>query len=172
LNVRIPAAGLWRGSGGLFVFSLIWNGAVGIIFVAALLTAVGVFQNNNPGNNDLWGVLLGFSIFELVGVAMLCLALNMGLRKAAIAIAGDSLMVIQTGPFGTKRKEWPLEELREIEAGPSGMKVNGQDILELQIIDQRGTKFGLLAGRDHTELKWLASLLENTLRQVTTAEAE
>lgn len=172
LNVRIPPAGLWRGSGGLFLFSLLWNAVVSFIGLAVMLAAVGALPNNNPPNNDLWGVLGGFSLFGLIGAGMFCVALNMGLRRAAIAIAGDALMVIQTGPFGTKRKEWPLNEVREISAGPSGMKVNNQDVLELQIYDQQATKYGLLAGRDHAELVWLASLLEATLRKVTIAEAE
>ena len=101
LNVRIPPAGLWRGSGGLFLFSLLWNGAVSFIAVAVMMAAVGALPNNNPPNNDLWGVLCGFSLFGLIGAGMFCVALNMGLRRAAIAIAGDALMVIQTGPFGT-----------------------------------------------------------------------
>lgn len=172
LNVRIPPAGVWKGSGGLFLFSLLWNGVISFIAVAAMSAAMGALPNNNLPNTDLWGLLCGFGLFGAIGVGMFCAALNMGLRRAAIAIAGDALMVIQTGPFGTKRREWLLSEVREISAGPSGMKVNNQDILELQIYDQQAGKYGLLAGRDHAELVWLASLLQATLRKVTIAEAE
>jgi hypothetical protein len=101
-------------------------------------------------------------LFWLIGVVMVLGAINMGRRKAAIAIAGGQLMAMQTGIFGSKKQEWEATEVTSIHAGPSGMEVNDRPVLELQIIGQ-GKKFGLLCGRSDEELHWLAALLRQEL---------
>lgn len=155
LTIRIPPAGLRKGTSGLFTFSLVWNGAM------LLFTTLFVFAMfNHQANNDGMWVVIGFlALFWAVGIGTLCGALNMGWRKAAIAVAGDSLMVMQTGPFGKKSKDWPLSDLVAIKAGPSGIRVNDVDVVELQIHAIDDSKFGLLAGRATAEVEWLASLL-------------
>lgn len=159
LTIRIPPAGIWQGSGGLFTFSLIWTGATSI-FTALLVTAV----LHDPGDfAGGWLALAVFGVFWLVGLATLLSAIHMGRREAAIAIAGDALMVIQKGPFGTKRQEWLLTEVEEVRVGPSGMRVNDVDVVELQIHTANPQKFGMLAGRNAHELHWLADLLTKSL---------
>ena len=69
--------------------------------------------------------------------------------------AAGNLLVMQQGIFGTKRREWPVEAIESIGLGPSGMKVNDRDVLQLQV-HAGGEKLGLLTGRDETELEWLA----------------
>jgi hypothetical protein len=91
-------------------------------------------------------------------------AINMGRRRAVFAVVGETLMVLQTGIFGSKRREWKSEHIADIRTGPSGMKVNNMDVIELQILQRNGKKFGMLAGREVPELQWLATLLRRALR--------
>ena len=72
-------------------------------------------------------------------------------------------MVIQSGPFGTKQRDWAAEQIAKLFAGPSGMEVNEAPVLELQIVGSDSKKFGLLAGRSDDELKWMAAELRAAL---------
>jgi hypothetical protein len=80
-----------------------------------------------------------------------------------LAEVGEQLMVMQSGPLGSKRWEWPREKVARIAVGPSGMAVNDVPVLELQIHAKAGKKMGLLAGRDEAELHWLATRLRRAL---------
>jgi hypothetical protein len=94
---------------------------------------------------------------------LLLTSINLGRRNAAIAVAGGTLMVIQKGLFRTKQREWPLEHVGAIDAGPSGIEVNDRPLLELQIYDQDGDKFAVLGGRSDAELHWLAGILREVI---------
>jgi hypothetical protein len=160
LTLQVPPAGVWRGTQGLFVFAIIWNGIVTMIS-AVMLAAV--MSNKAKPDDSIWIMPLIMSIFWLVGIGMLLGALNMGRRKAAIAVTGGTLMVIQTGLFGTRQRDWQPGDVEAIRAGPSGMKINDRDVLELQIYDGGASKFGLLCGRGDDELRWLAAELRQVL---------
>ena len=158
ISIRVPPAGLWRGSKGLFVFSLLWNGFMAI--VSAMMVGIALGANNMPDETATWVLPLFLAVFWLVGIGLLLSALNMGRREAAIAVAGGTLMVMQIGIFGKKQREWALADVVSIGMGPTGMEVNDVPVMELQIRDQGGKKFGLLAGRSNAELQWLASELQ------------
>jgi hypothetical protein len=111
-----------------------------------------------------WFPMAVFSFFWLVGIALLLASINMGRRRAAIAVTGGTLMLIQTGLFGVKQRTWQPGEVRAICAGPSGIKVNDRPVLELQVFDSENRKFGLLAGRANNELYWLAQELREVLQ--------
>jgi hypothetical protein len=160
LTLTVPPAGIRRGSKGLFFFSLLWLAitlASGGSFVAA------VINGRIAGWETLVPVCIIF-VFIAVGVGMLLGAINMGRRRAVFAVVGETLMVLQTGIFGSKRREWKSEHIADIRTGPSGMKVNNMDVIELQILQRNGKKFGMLAGREVPELQWLATLLRRALR--------
>ena len=161
LTIEVPAAGLWRGSSGLFGFAVIWNGIIGLISFCLLAA---VFGNNRAKPQDgAWIFPLLLSLFWLVGIGLLLAAINMGRRRAALAYTGGMLMVVQTGLFGSKRRDWSPDDLDDVRVGPSGMTVNDEPVLELHIIDGGGMKFGLLAGRSQEELRWLAAELRAVL---------
>lgn len=48
--------------------------------------------------------------------------------------------------------------------GPSGLTVNNRPVLELQVHPKQGSKFGVLSGRDHGELRWMATVLRRALK--------
>jgi hypothetical protein len=162
LTIQVPPAGLWRGSQGLFVIALLWNGIIAVI----TFVLMGVLLGGADKNADklVWVFPLFLSIFWAVGIGLLLGALNMGRRKAAIAVTGGTLMVIQTGLFGSKQRDWPPGDVEAVRAGPSGMTVNDKPVLELQIFDGGAHKFGLLAGRTDEELEWLARELRAALQ--------
>jgi hypothetical protein len=157
----VPPAGLWRGSGGLFGFSLLWNGFM-LVFTTAL---AGALLGNKPQPDEsAWVLPLVLVLFWTIGIGMLLGSIQMGRRHAALAVAGGTLMVMQTGIFSKKQREWPLGEIAAIRVGPTGIRVNGVPVLELQIRDRSGKKLGLLAGLKVDELEWLAEELRLAAR--------
>ena len=134
-----------------------------VVFDGIALSSM-LAANNPQANADGGWALVAFSgLFWAVGIAMLLGAINMGRRKAALAVVAGELMAIQTGIFGSKKREWPCEEVKSIESGSSGMEVNKVPILELQITGTDDIKFGLLAGRAEEEIEWLAYTLRSAV---------
>jgi hypothetical protein len=151
VTLRIPPVGVRRVGGGTSAFAVVWTGLV-------LLFSTGCVCANAPG-----GVYLFLVPFWGVGVGLLLAAWHMGRRQAVLAVVGDTLMILQTGPLGSKRGEWSRARISHICAGPSGTRVNEQDVLELQIHLAWGDRFGLLAGRGDEELRGLAAALRQAL---------
>ncbi|MCI0361889.1 MAG: hypothetical protein L0211_25690 [Planctomycetaceae bacterium] len=149
ISITVPPAGLW--GNGLFVFGLVWTVVVAVLTVMFVTIA----HAAKPGEG-VWIAYLVMSIFWLAGIALLVGGINMGRRQAGLAVAGGTLMVLQTGLFGKKHREWPLAEIAAISLGPTGLEVNDVPVLELQIHDTDGRKVGLLGGRTNDELAWLA----------------
>jgi len=145
----------------LFVFALIWNGFVGLITAAMLAD---LLFGNAKERSIVWFVPAILSIFWVAGIGILLGSLNMGRRRAAIAVTGGTLMVIQTGLFGSKQRDWDPGDVATVRAGPSGMAVNDKPVLELQIFDGGASKIGMLSGRSDEELRWLAAELRAALR--------
>jgi hypothetical protein len=156
VTLTVPRAGLFSGNKGLLVFALVWlafTGAVGAVLLSALA---------HEGRGTLLpAITLGF--FILIGIAMLLTGINMSLRRAVLAVVKDRLMVLQVGPLGTRQHEWACAELQDIRTGPSSMSGSDGPVIELQIQPNGGEPFGMLAGRDEAELRWLATTLRQAL---------
>jgi len=161
VTIQIPPTGLWRGN-MLFPLALIWNGCMAFFSLCLLGAIVNPAKNNDPA--ALWVLPAILSLFWLVGIGLLLAAINMGRRKAALAVTGGSLMVLQTGLFGAKQREWPPGDVEAVRTGPSGMTVNEKPVNELQIFDGGAAKFGLLAGRAEAELECIAAELREALK--------
>jgi hypothetical protein len=160
VTIRVPPLGLRKGSGGLFGFSLLWNGFMTLFTFVMVMSFL---QDNINPKDNIWVAFLFIGLFWTIGLMLLLTSINLGRRHAAIAVAGGTLMVMQKGIFGTKQHEWPLEHVGAIDAGPSGMEVNDRPLLELQIYDQDGDKFAILGGRSDAELHWLAGILREVI---------
>ncbi len=162
----IPARGVWKGSGGLFGFSLVWCG-----FMTVFTTfAVFGFANGKPNNDDaLWVFPMVITLFWTVGIGILLASINMGRRQAAVAVANGRMKTIVSGLFGVSRKEWELTDLQTVRKGPSGMAVNDVPVMQLHIVPREGTPYGLLTGRDDAELEWMATHLRRQIRGETAA---
>lgn len=150
----VPALGVWKGSGGLFAFSLIWCGFVSVFTTVVL--CVFFFADQKPDVEPMAIFASVLTLMWIAGAGMLTGAIHMGRMQAAIAVANGELKLIQTGLFGVKRRAWNLQDLAEVRVGASGMEVNNQPVMQLQMIPREGAKFGMLTGRDTAELEWMA----------------
>src|SRR5467141_4078816 len=45
-------------------------------------------------------------------------------RPPSLPVVGPALMILQTGIFGSKRREWPRQEIARTCVGPSGATFN------------------------------------------------
>jgi hypothetical protein len=137
---------------------------LGVISLCLLAPLIGgnLVKVNKADVAALWIIPLILALFWMAAIGFLLGAINMGLRRAALAVTGGSLLVIQTGIFGSKRRQWEPGDVEAIACGPSGLEVNSVPVLELQIHDGGG-KFGLLSGRSDAELEWIASELRQAL---------
>jgi hypothetical protein len=157
VTLKVPPAGVWEGSGGLLIFSVFWNGFM------AIITGAMIFADG-PKGKDLFIVVPFIGLFWAVGIAMALGAINIGKRRAVLAVVGDRLLAMQTGIFGGKRQQWQKEEILDIRSGPSGVEVNDEPVIELQIVPMKGKKFGMLSGRKEEELRWIAVKLRHALQ--------
>lgn len=162
----VPAPGVWKGSKGLFGFSLLWCG-----FMVVFTTGVGFafLGGNGPKDEARWIFPLFIVGFWAVGIGMMVASINMGRRQAAIAVTNGGLKTIVSGMFGTTRKEWPLTDLQTARKGPSGMEVNDVPVMQLHIVPRVGSPQGLLTGLDEPELEWIATHLR---RYIATEDVE
>jgi hypothetical protein len=152
----IPPGGFRRGSRVLLVSALVWL-PLSVLVACAVLFAGGPQGPLEPA------VAIVLSLV-LIGVALLVASIAMARRRAVIAVVGDRLLVMLSGLFGSKRREWDRSELRDVRLGASGMVDHKSPVLQLQIVPQKGKRYGMLTGRDEPELDWIAALLRRTLR--------
>jgi hypothetical protein len=157
LSLVIPPAGLWKGSKGLFLFAIVW-----CLFMT-FVTGLPIFGSHVKLEASVWVIMLILSLFWAIGLGLLAGAINMGRRRALIMAGNGRLQIAQQGLFGSKRWEWPRADIAAIRADPSGMEVNGRQLIELQIHPAAGKKKGFFAGRDEDELEWMASELRRAL---------
>jgi hypothetical protein len=158
ITITVPPLGIWRAARWLFVFGLLWCAILGWI---SSFFVRGLFAGKTSVTACVAYVVL--SVMWLFGLAFLLGSVNMGRRRAVLAVVGDRLLILLTGPFGRQRREWSRDELRRIEAAASDMDVNGVPVPELHVQPVRGKRYDLLAGRDRDELRWLAARLRRAL---------
>ncbi len=160
ITLTIPPVGIWRGSKGLFGFSLFWCGFM-IMFTAIAIVAP--LMGATQPNPNIWIFSIFCAVFWAVGIGVMLCAINMGRRHAIIDIVDDTLLINRKNLFGFKQHEWTRDQLQDIRIGPSGMTVNNVEVMELQIHPTTGEKLGLFSGRDKQELKWMADVLSRQL---------
>jgi hypothetical protein len=166
VTLRVPPRGLRKGSAGLFQFSIVW-----LVMVGGFTTIFVVAGLGQGGLGAMFGALAFMSLFWLAGAGMFLAGWNMGRRDAAVAVVDGKLLVMQTGLRRAKRQEWPVNEIKTVCVGPSGMEMNDVPVPELQIHGQKNKLFGLLAGRDERELAWMATVLRQAIKREPAGDA-
>jgi hypothetical protein len=156
LTFVLPPVGFRRGTRTLLVSALIWL-SLSVLAACAVLFAGGPQGPLEPALAIVLSLVL-------IGIALLVASIAMARRRAVIAVVGDRLLVMLSGLFGSKRREWDRSELRDVRLGASGMVDHKSPVLQLQIVPQKGKRYGMLTGRDEPELDWIAALLRRTLR--------
>ncbi len=168
LTFRVPPAGVWHGSAGMFPFGVLFA-AVTAGFTT-IFAGAGIAQGQGPG---IWGAMGMMSLFWLASGGLLLGGWVLGTRQTAIAVTDEKVMIMQTGLRRARRREWPRNEVITARVGPSGTEVNDKPIPELQLLGADDKKlFGMLMGRDVRELQWMATLLRRAIKgtQATSVE--
>jgi hypothetical protein len=158
----VPPRGLWRGSAGLFFFSLIWCGVTAVfsaVFIGEMLSG-----KHELSQSDMIIFALLLSLFWLSGLGLLTYGIHLGRRSTALGVSNSRLIAIQTGLFGARRREWAADELATVRVGPSGMEVNERPIMQVQFVPREGKPYGVLTGYSEPELEWVATMLRRSLR--------
>jgi hypothetical protein len=131
--------------------------------LGAFLAAIGAFQTVFlvllplfQGNLDFpLGLFIGPGI-TAAGAGLMLYWLNAGRKRVALAVVDDKLLIFETGPLGSKRREFARAELLDIAC----RETNVPDLL---IVMQDKETVELLAGRNADELKWIATVLRQAL---------
>lgn len=148
----IPATGLFRGLAlGLLGFSTLWLCFVGFMMTIAMRERESI------------GILLFLGIFLSIGLALLALAVKIGMRRVLIAVTPELLAYQVTSPFGITKEQFNRAEVTTIGVGPSGTTVNNRPIPELKIGRSQDKATGLLEGVKIEELQWIAATLRSSL---------
>lgn len=161
VGISVPPVGIWRGSKGLFLMALIWN-AMMAGFVVMLV--VSMVRHGSTDDAPPFTLVLFVGVFAAFGVVLLLSAINMGTRRALIAVSGGVLTIRRIGPFGTKEHRFARGEVLAVRMGQSGIEVNNRPLMELQVIPAGGRKVGILTQRTEEELRWLAAVLRRALK--------
>lgn len=150
---RIPERNLWKGSAGLFPFSVFWNGFVLMVGTGALVA--------NP--NWEWGMLGILSMFGLVGIGMLVGSIYMARQSAMVGVRDDILFIERKTIFGTKWTEFEASQISTISMARSNMEVNGTPVMNFQIKPFEGKAVSMFSHLDNQEIQWLAQQLRRSL---------
>ncbi len=160
ITIHFPPTGIWKGSKGLLFFSVVWNGFLAVMLIILIYSAIG---SPPPQGAVPWFVFLFFIPFLAIGVYMTLKAVTMGRSLVSIGTTGSTMIMMRKTPFRDTVKRWRAEDLEEIRVGPSGMEINDEAVMELQIRPRLGKKLGLLSQRDEYELHWVAAELNQAL---------
>ena len=99
------------------------------------------------------------------GIGLLLVGANRARRRALLAVAGDTLMVRQSNLFGTERKQWSRRQVADVfvRHRPDS-ECPDYWALEIHPHPGEGCPLHVLAYRDASELRWVATLLRRALR--------
>lgn len=161
VTLKIPPAGS-KGTKGIFGFAAVWCTLMSIF--TGFFVFVGLANEEMPEPGEMLIFIPLVSVFWLVGILMMLSAVSMARRSAVLAVVDDTLMVLQTGLFKSKRREWTRDEIESIRFASSGTSVNKVPVMELQIHPHAGKKVGLLSSRPNDELRWIVDVLTRALR--------
>jgi hypothetical protein len=153
----VPPTGFRKGAKGLFGFAILW-----CLFMV-VFTPIFLFVDHSESGGTLAALVFFIAGFWAIGIGLMAAAINMRRRRATLTAGNSGLTVVLTGPFGVKRHKFQRADIAAIRADASGMAVNDVPIIELQVHPAAGKKIGLLAGRDPSELRWMATELRKAV---------
>ncbi|MEY4386259.1 MAG: hypothetical protein RLY20_1542 [Verrucomicrobiota bacterium] len=148
----VPSRGLFKESCGLVGFGAVWCIFVGVI---------GWFVFGKEGLNEGAIFLL---LFFAIGFVMLLTGIHLGTRRWTLRANHAQLHVTLKSALRSREWKWAAGEIADIRVGDSGTKVNERMLEQLQVMTHQGkSKTGLLTGRTHDELAWVATTLRGAL---------
>jgi hypothetical protein len=150
--------GLAKGNRNLFSFGVFWLFMTGLMTFTDLMFVIG-----KPGTPRFL-VWLALGAFWATSVRFIATGFSLARRRALIIANNGRLQIAQQDLFGKKSWVWPRESIAFIRAGPMGIRVGGDQILELQVYTVEREKVGLFETRTNQELRWMAGELRAVLQ--------
>jgi hypothetical protein len=84
-------------------------------------------------------------------------------RKAVLLLTSDSLVFSQIGPLRRSETSWQRGEIQDVKIDFSGVTVNNRQLMQVQIVNQRGHKIRMMTGWSDNELTWICQTLREAL---------
>jgi hypothetical protein len=168
IELSVPSPGLWKGSQGLLAFGIIWCVVLGLITTGFALGARQTTSRNSLGPLGTALILAGF---WGIGAGTVLGGIHLGTRRWSLHADPQRLHIALQSALRFREWQWPAPDIREIKVGDSGVTVNNRRLEQLQIHPRAGHKTGLLTGRNHAELGWIATVLRQALRLPAVASA-
>lgn len=165
VQLKVPSRGLWKESHGLLGFGIAW------CMIDGVITASVVVGKGFTGN---WvGTAAFFALFWAVGIALLLFGIHLGTRRWTMRADRSQLHIAVKSALRAREWRWTAGEIEDVRVGDSGTKVNDRTLEQLQIHARTGKpKTGLLTGRTHEELAWVATTLRGALGAQAAATTE
>lgn len=150
LTLTVPRLGLKGKNAEPFCLGAFLAAIFGTLTVATVVSWI-------RGNLEFPpGLVIGPGLLA-VGVGIMLYWVNAGLKKVVLAVVGDTLLIFETGPLGSRRREFAHADLLDIACR------SNDHVPDLQIVTLEKRAVALLAGRTEPELKWIATLLRHAL---------
>ena len=153
---RVPAKGVWKGSHGLMILGVFWNGFLAFVTLAML-------TGNGEVVADLWVLILVFALFWAVGIGIVVGAFYLGSQSALVGVREGLLFIERKTIFGTKWTEFDPGGIASLHTGPSNMEVNDRPVMELKIQPVGEPVIGMFSQLAVEEIRWLAQQLSDQL---------
>jgi hypothetical protein len=151
--------------GGIGLFFLLGCGLCAFAALPTLACLISGFRTDDGSYAPLVMVV----IFWAVALAVFLPAYHHARAQVALAVVGDQLEMLEISPLRTRRRSWNRADLIEVRCGDNGW-VSGSDdsnltpVAQLHILPKGEKRVGLLTGRDTSEVRWIASVLQRALR--------
>ena len=156
LKFHIPAKGFFKGSHGVGSFSVFWGLSVALFLAVAIFAMI---QNASEGGGNSWLLPLFMMPFIMVGILTFRFALKMGTGTISVSTKGDCLQIDENWIFGRLPSLYEKQELKAIEAGASGITVNGKALPELRLVPNEGKPKKLFRQLNRKQVNWIAAFL-------------
>ncbi|MEM7227723.1 MAG: hypothetical protein AAF432_02805 [Planctomycetota bacterium] len=176
LAIVVPARGYGAGKRGEMAFAFIWCALV-LVFdiVLVCVVASNVMQRGvsltGAGSVAIPAAVLG--LFTIVGVFFARSAIHQAHARTMLDIVGGALVIAEQSPMRKRLITIDGTNIASIRVGPSGIEINDEPLLDLQIsmhaaqsvgTRSRRKKLHLLRERSDEELRWLATTLQHALQ--------
>ncbi len=159
VHISVPAAGLRRGTQGLWAPYLFVLVIFGGILISTLL---GQSLKNFSGLLPAIPIVLIFGgVFGGLGLGLL----NMAKRMAVLEVTSTSLRIRRKTLFGDRTYDFPKADITDVRKGNSDMQINGKAVEELQVMVNGHMKVRMLTQRKPEEIQAVAEAIMANLSQ-------
>ncbi len=157
VTLTVPPVGVLVPQGGMFIV----GGVFETLGFGLLVVVIATQFQGNPLPLALIGPAL---VGMMGGAAMMLVAIQAGQKRFILAVVGEQFLMLEAGPFRSKRHEWTRDELADIvcDTLPFSQTSRGKPFLGIVLKDKTTIEF--LVDRNELELRWIATVLRKSLR--------